>query len=78
MSLTIDITDIPAYLVAEAVPYETDAVPAPSVVDGWLSAIWGIRPGPSLPATPAGATSRYPAEIAEWLHRMWGVPLRAS
>jgi hypothetical protein len=78
MSLTIEITDIPADLIADVATHGPVAVPAPPSADGWLSAMWGIRPGTSVPATAAGVTSRYPVEIAEWLHRMWGIPLRTA
>lgn len=73
MSLTIDITDINEDLVTDT-PADTsqDSTPA-CTVDGWLYALWGLRPGVSLRATPAAATHPYPPQIAEWLYHLWGI-----
>lgn len=75
MTQTIDTTEIPADLVADEATNEPDIVVAAPTADGWLYAMWGIRPGTSSPTTSARVTYRYPAEIADWLNRMWGIPL---
>ena len=75
MSQTIDTIDIPADLLADEATNEPDIVAAAPTADGWLYAMWGIHPDKSFPTPPARATYRDPAEIAEWLHRMWGIPL---
>jgi hypothetical protein len=64
-----------ADLVADMETNEPIIVRATPTIDGWLSAVWGIRPDTSFPRAPAPVTYAYPAEIAEWLSRMWGIPL---
>ena len=73
MLQTMDITDIPADLVADHATGERAAAAAPTV-DSWLYAMWGIRPDTNSKATAPGSFG-YPPEIAEWLHRMWGIRL---
>lgn len=45
-------------------------------IEAWLETMWGI--GPQTVATTMSTWSaepyRYPAEITEWLHQMWGFP----
>jgi hypothetical protein len=50
-----------------------DRTPSAVTVEAWLETMWGIRPGRSFPIRSATVSFSYPAGVAEWLHRMWGV-----
>lgn len=77
MSLTIDITDVFVGRVTDAVAAELQNRRAASGADGWLCALWAMRPDGS-PRTSITPSYSYPPEVADWLYRMWGLTVPAA
>jgi hypothetical protein len=65
MSLTLDSTPI------DIAVWDTDV----SVADGWLHALWGLRPGVSSPRPSAVRVNPDCLAGAGWLTALWGLEI---
>jgi hypothetical protein len=72
MKLTIDRTDFRSGRCQEQSTSPSTHRGSPSV-DGWLSAMYGVRPQVDSRRTSSPMTDRHVPGIADWLRSMWGL-----